>query len=75
MEPNLIHSTITKGWFKTYFLKIWFFEELNIVCKEVFVKDFWTTEHTLYIMGGTEQGRLEAKELLNEFCETSEKDH
>jgi hypothetical protein len=71
MEPTLIHSTITKGWLSTCFLKIWFFEELNIVGKEVFMKNFFAIERTVHLIGGTEQARLEARELLNEFCEIS----
>jgi len=75
MEPTLIYSTITKGWLSVCFTKIWFFEELNVVCTEVFTKNFWSIQHTIHSVGGTEYGRLEVTEFLNEFCEISEEDY
>lgn len=75
MEPILVHSTIKKEWFSTYFLKIWFFEEFNIVCKEIFIKRLWAIEHIVHTIGGTEQDRQKALETLNEFCEAFEEDH
>lgn len=75
MEPTLVHSEVTRGWINTRFLKIWFFEDLNVVCTEVFVKNFWSIQHVTHTIGGTEHDRLEASEFLNEFCEVSEEDY
>jgi hypothetical protein len=75
MEPTLIYSNVTKGWLYTYFTKIWFFEELNIVCTEVFIKSVLSLQHRIHTVGGTEHDRCQATEFLNEFCEVAQEDY
>lgn len=74
MEPTLVYSEVTRGWINTRFMKIWFFEDLNVVSTEVFIKNFWSIQHSIHSIGGTEHGREQAVECLNEFCEIFEED-
>lgn len=74
-EPTLVYSDMRRGWIFTQCIKIWFFENTNVVCMEYFSKNFFGTEHHIRTFGGTIEHRQEASEFLNEFCEVAEEDY
>lgn len=58
-EPLLIHQNIEYSMRGPKTIKVWFFQELNIVCKQTsqIINDGGGEACSLHIIGGTERAR------------------